>query len=395
VEFPWHAERGFGVRGEWTERRGQAMEARDRERVLRNWREERDSAELYAALSAVERNARLSHVFSQLAADEREHALIWEQRLRAAGVPVPVYRPSARTRLVAALARRFGVNFVIPSITARELADRDRYSAQNDADSAGIAAAERGHAAVMRAVGTYGDLPEGSGDSAGGGVHAFANNLRASVLGANDGLASNFCLIMGVAGGGAGTTTILLTGAAGLVAGACSMALGEWLSVTSARELASSLVDRATQQTAHEPPADGSQLALFYEARGMSEDDARRLAERIVAGDPDALDRHARDTLDVDASSLGNNPTSAAAHSFVLFACGALVPVLPFFFLGANRAIAASIAASLVALFVVGTTTAFFTGRSAVFSGLRQIGIGALAAAVTFLAGRLFGAAIS
>ena len=371
------------------------MKAGESERVLRNWRDERDSAELYAALAAAERNARLRDVFSKLAADERDHAAIWEQRLRAAGVSVPDYRPSARTRLVAGLARRFGVAFVIPSITARELADRDRYSAQDDVDAAGLAAAERSHAAVMRAVGAYGDLPEGSADSAAGGARAFANNLRASVLGANDGLASNFCLIMGVAGGGAKTSTILLTGAAGLVAGACSMALGEWLSVTSAREMARSQIDRAATQTAAEPPTDAAQLALFYEAKGLSEDDAGRLAQRIVAGDPDALDRHARDTLDVDASTLGDNPLSAAVHSFVLFACGALVPLLPFFFLTANIAIAVSIAASLLALFTVGLLTAFFTGRAAVFSGLRQLAIGALAAAVTYVAGRLFGAAIS
>jgi vacuolar iron transporter family protein len=370
------------------------MEARESERVLRNWQEERDSAELYAALAAAERNPRLSNVFGKLAADERDHASIWEQRLQAAGVPVPDYRPSARTRLVAALARRFGVNFVIPSITARELADRDRYSSQADAAAAGLAAAERRHAAVMRAVGTYGDLPDGGADAAAGGVHAFANNLRASVLGANDGLVSNFCLIMGVAGAGARSATILLTGAAGLVAGACSMALGEWLSVTSAREMASSQVDRAATETAQDPPANGAQLALFYQARGMSEHDARRLAQRIIAGDPDALDRHARDALDVDASALGNNPNSAAVHSFVLFACGALIPLLPFLFLSANSAIAASIAASLFALCGIGMLTSFFTGRSAVFSGLRQVAIGALAAAVTYGAGRIFGAAI-
>jgi VIT1/CCC1 family predicted Fe2+/Mn2+ transporter len=371
------------------------VETRESERVMRNWREERDSAELYAALAAAERNPRLSHVFTQLADSERDHAGIWEQRLRAAGVPIPEYRPSARTRLVAALARRFGVAFVIPSITARELADRDRYSAQDDADAVGLAAAERGHAAVMRAVGAYGDLPENSADSASGGAHAFANDLRAAVLGANDGLASNFCLIMGVAGGGAQTSTILLAGAAGLVAGACSMALGEWLSVSSAREMARSQIDRAATQTAEESPADGTQLALFYEAKGMSEDDARRLAQRIVARDPDALDRHARDTLDVDASTLGDNPISAAVHSFVLFSCGALIPLLPFFFLTAARAIACSIAASLLALLAIGMLTAFFTGRSAVYSGLRQVGIGALAAAVTFIAGRLFGAVVS
>jgi len=362
---------------------------------LRNWRDERDSAALYAALAAAERNPRLSRVFGKLAAAEREHAEFWEQQLRQSGIAVPEFRSSARTRLMATLARRFGAGFVIPSITARELADRDRYLAQDDAHAAGLTAAERGHAAVMRAVGAYGDLPEGSADATATGARAFANNLRAAVLGANDGLASNFCLIMGVAGGGASASTILLTGIAGLVAGACSMALGEWLSVTNAREMARSQIDRAVPPAGETPPEDRSQLALFYEAKGMSEDDARRIAQRILARDPDAVERHARETLGVDASTLGDNPASAAAHSFTLFAAGAIVPVIPFFFLSVSRAIACSIAASLFALFAIGATTSFFTGRSAIYSGLRQITIGALAAAVTFIAGRMIGAVIT
>jgi vacuolar iron transporter family protein len=217
------------------------VEQSERTRVLRNWRDERDSAALYAALAEAEGNARLSRVFAKLAAAECEHSEFWEERLRAAGETVPPYQVSPRTRLMAALARRFGAAFVMPSITARELADHDRYSRQEDAIAAGLSSAEHDHAAIMRAVSTYAhlsDVAEGTGRKPG--RRAFANNLRAAILGVNDGLASNFCLIMGVAGGGAQSTTVLMTGVAGLVAGACSMALGEWLSVTNVREMARS-----------------------------------------------------------------------------------------------------------------------------------------------------------
>jgi predicted membrane protein (TIGR00267 family) len=168
------------------------------------------------------------------------------------------------------------------------------------------------------------------------------------VLGANDGLASNFCMMMGVAGAGASTVTILLCGIAGLVGGACSMALGEWLSVTNARELALSQLDRDI---------------------GMREPDQRHLS---VASAGDAA--------------------SAAFFSFLLFALGALLPVLPFCFLPVPMRIAGSIVLSFGGLFMLGVVTSLFNARSALFSGLRQVAIGAAAAAVTYVVGRAFGA---
>src|ERR1700752_1370944 len=219
------------------------VKQRELARFLRNWRDERDSAALYRALAALERNPRLSRVFARLAEAERQHSAYWEQRLHESGQTGPKFRPSFRARLMMQLARQFGVAFVVPSITTRELADHERYSSQEDASAAGLSKEERGHAAVMRRVATYGsDAAEGeAGES--GAVGQVGNNLRAAVLGANDGLASNFCLLMGVAGGAMPTGAIVLTGVAGLVAGACSMALGEWLSVTNAREMARSHTD--------------------------------------------------------------------------------------------------------------------------------------------------------
>jgi VIT1/CCC1 family predicted Fe2+/Mn2+ transporter len=304
-------------------------------RLLRNWRAEHDSAVLYDALADLETDTGQGEVYRKLAAEERAHAAFWQQRLLALGHRLPPFRARLRTTLLIQLARWFGVGFVVPSITVREMRDRDDYERQDDAQAAGLAREEQDHAAIMR-----------SRTGA-----AFGNNLRAAVLGANDGLASNFCLMMGVAGGGALASTILLTGVAGLIGGACSMALGEWLSVTNARELAESQLD-AKVPNLQLKPAGPRKGAPFGDAG------------------------------------------SAAALSFFLFALGALVPLLPFCVLSSHFAILGSIALSLAALFAIGLATTLFNGRSAVFSGLRQIAIGACAAAVTYLAGRVFGAVI-
>jgi VIT1/CCC1 family predicted Fe2+/Mn2+ transporter len=301
-------------------------------RMLRNWRDELDSAAVYDAFAQIERDPHERSVYEELAGAERRHAAFWEQRLRMAGEAVPPFRAALRTRILIHLARRLGVGFVVPSIIAREMKDRDAYDHQDDARAAGLAHDEQRHAAALRR------RSDGR----------LGNNLRAAVLGANDGLASNFCLMMGVAGGGGSTAVILLTGVAGLVSGACSMALGEWLSVTNARELALSQSDRAMGTAA---------------------------AQEIC----------------LDAASVGS-AASAALFSFLLFALGALVPLLPFCVLPAALRIDGSSVISVAALFVLGLATSLFNARSALFSGLRQVVIGAAAAAITYLVGQAFGA---
>jgi len=374
---------------------GFTLDRQELKNALRSWKEERDSAAVYEALASIERNPRLSGVFRKLAAAEYEHSMYWQQRVQALGQSLPAFSPSLRTRILLGLARRFGVSFVIPSITARELADRDRYASQEDTSSAGLSKEERGHAAVMRMIGAGRHVdPEGRA-TRGTGSAAFGNNLRAAVLGATDGLASNFCLMMGMAGGGAQRATILLTGLAGLIAGACSMALGEWLSVTNARELARSQIDRELEQMRDAPDWAQKELALIYETKGKAEEEARRAAAQIIAQGPRAVDDLIRTELDIDSVHLGASPASAATYSFCLFAVGALIPVVPFFVASSSAAaIIASVVFSLAALFALGLMTSFFNARSPMFSGLRQVGIGAAAAMVTYLAGNIFGAVV-
>ena len=308
-----------------------APEAHEITRLLRNWRAEKDSATLYAALARLDRDPHQRRVYEALSRAEARHAAFWEERLRVAGRPAPAFRPSVRTAVLIQLARHLGIGFVVPSVIAREMHDHDDYTSQEDARIAGLAREEHGHAAALRRRSNAG----------------LGNNLRAAVLGANDGLASNFCLMMGVAGAGSPGPTVLLSGFAGLVAGACSMALGEWLSVTNARELAISQQDREVGTRATRP-------------------------------------------LDAQLGSPAE-ATSAASFSFGLFALGAFIPLLPFGVLPARLATAGSIALSIAALFILGVTTSLFNARPPLFAGLRQVAIGAAAAAVTYLAGRAFG----
>jgi len=215
------------------------------------------------------------------------------------------------------------------------------------------------------------------------------------VLGANDGLVSNFCLIMGVAGAGTGSRIILLTGLAGLVAGACSMALGEWLSVTNARELASTQIAKEAEEIEQTPQAEQHELALIYQAKGLPKEDAQRIAAELMSNKQAALDTLAREELGIDPTDLGGNPLSAAATSFALFSAGAVFPVIPFVWMHGTPAIVVSIAASATALCAVGLLTSLFNGRSPWFSAARQAVFGCAAAAVTFAIGSLLGVSLS
>jgi len=221
------------------------------------------------------------------------------------------------------------------------------------------------------------------------------NDLRAAVLGANDGLVSNFCLIMGVAGAGTGNKAILLTALAGLIAGACSMALGEWLSVTNARELARTQIAKEADEIEHTPEAEQHELALIFQSKGIDADEAKRVAEQLMRDKQKALDTLTREELGLDPSELGGNPWTAAGVSFCLFSLGAIFPAMPFLWTHGTAAIVQCVALSAFGLAAVGVFTSLFNGRGAAFSAFRQIVIGLIAAAFTFGVGRILGVSIS
>jgi VIT1/CCC1 family predicted Fe2+/Mn2+ transporter len=369
----------------------------DREAAARyraNLQGEVDGAALYRALADAEADPRLKQVYGRLAAVEEAHAEFWRKQLDRIGARAGRLGLGWRTRALAWLARRFGPQFVLPTINRLEQRDSGQYDAQAEAVAGGLPAAERSHARVVQAIesSTPGGL-QGSALARLEGRHRAmgGNALRAAVLGANDGLVSNLSLVMGVAGAAVAERTILLTGLAGLVSGACSMAMGEWLSVNSSREFYQKQIDIEKSELEHAPEEEVEEIVLIYEAKGLPRPQAEALAQQMMANKDTALDTLVREELGIDPDSLGGSAWTAAASSFLLFSVGAVFPVAPFLLLGGWAAVIASLLASGVALAAIGAGTSLFTGRSVAFSAFRQLLIGYLAAAITYGIGMLAG----
>jgi vacuolar iron transporter family protein len=368
------------------------------QRYTANLQGEVDSAALYETLSKAEKNPQLAQIYARLAAVEAAHAEFWKRQIKALGQRVPQLRPGLRTRALEWSARRFGPAFVLPTINTLEQMDSGAYTGQPEAVAGGLPAAERSHARIIEALAS----PSPAGFSGATlarleGRHRGigGNALRAAVLGANDGLVSNLSLVMGVAGADLASRAILVTGLAGLLAGACSMALGEWLSVNSARESAQRQIATEAAELDQVPEEEQEELSLIYQAKGLPEDLAKTLAERLIANKKTALDTLVREELGIDPDELGGSAWAAGGTSFLLFALGAIFPVAPFFALTGMPAVIASLAASGVALFLIGAGTTLFTERNVWFSGARQLVVGLAAAGVTFGIGKLIGVAVA
>jgi VIT1/CCC1 family predicted Fe2+/Mn2+ transporter len=367
-------------------------------RYRENWQDEVDSAAEYRAMAAAEPDPRLAKVYARLAAMEDAHIAFWEKRLRDTGASVPPRRVSWRSRVLGAIARRLGPDLVLATIAAKEEADQNVYVNQPEAAATRMSAQERWHAKVLKQLvtsqprgmeGSFLARLEGRHRSVGG------NALRAAVLGANDGLCSNLSLVMGVAGASVDSHGLLVTGMAGLLAGACSMALGEWVSVTSSRELAQREIRIETGELADDPEGEGDELKLIYEAKGMTTSEADAMVKHLLAEPSRAVDALAREELGIDPTQLGGSAWEAAVASFVLFAMGALVPILPFLVARGSLAVVASAVVSGLGLFGIGAAITIFTGIPVWRSGGRQLLLGLAAAAVTFGLGRLIGMAIT
>jgi VIT1/CCC1 family predicted Fe2+/Mn2+ transporter len=367
------------------------------ERYRQNFQNEIDGAAEYRAMAAAERDEGVARVYRELAEVEERHAAFWEERLKSAGAKVPPKRPSWRARVLATVARRLGAQAVLPTIATREYKDRNVYLAQPETKDTKMVAQEREHARVLQSI-LVARAPGGAGGEVarveGRHRRASGNALRAAVLGANDGLCSNLALIMGVAGASPSGRAVLVAGLAGLVAGAFSMAFGEWISVTSSRELAERELGVERDELEHAPDEERDELALIYESRGLPKDEAQELAARLVKDPKSALEVLAREELGVDPSELAGSARTAAATSFFLFALGAVVPLLPFVWMHGPEAIATSAAVSAAALFVIGAAISVLTGKAVWMSGTRQLVIGLATAGITYGIGRLVGVAM-
>jgi VIT1/CCC1 family predicted Fe2+/Mn2+ transporter len=363
------------------------------------WREllasERDAETLYSRIAANETGER-REIFTELASVEQRHAAHWEGKLREAGETVPPPgRPSLRTRLLAAAARRFSTSRVLPLIERGERADAGVYDNEPDA-APGMAADEHGHARTIAKLIDGGRPDPRQRIARRERWHRTDRSgaLRAGVFGVSDGLVSNTALVMGVAGSGAAHKVILLTGIAGLLAGAFSMAAGEYVSMASQREMYEREIALEAQELEEKPEEERDELALLYRAKGLPRGDAQRLAGQIMADRTVALDTLVREELGLDPTELGS-PLSAAVSSLLTFAAGALVVILPYFFGGGTAALVAAIVLAALALLAVGGGIGMLNGRSLLRSGLRQLLLGGAAALVTFGIGHLIGATVS
>ncbi len=338
----------------------------------------------------------VAEVYRKLAAVEEKHATFWEERLRKLGREPGPRKPSWRARTLVALTRRFGPELVLPTIAAKEYADRNDYLAHPETKGTNMTEEERMHARLLDNLLAKSKGIEGSalGQLEGRHRSASGNALRAAVLGANDGLSSNLSLMMGVAGATVDHRTVLFTGLAGLLAGACSMAIGEWVSVTSARELAEREMRIEKSELMESPEEEREELELIYESKGLTKGEAKELSSKLMQSPETALDALTREELGIDPKELGGSAWVAAVTSLFLFAAGAMVPLLPIFFLSGQAAVVASLGAGTLGLFATGAAITLFTGRSVFASGGRQVALGLGAAGVTFAIGRLIGVAV-
>jgi VIT1/CCC1 family predicted Fe2+/Mn2+ transporter len=368
----------------------------DLRRFRANRQDEIDSAAQYRAMAEAEPDAGVARIYGELAEVEDKHAGFWEAKLRERGADPGPRRPSWRARVLAWTARRLGPRAILPTVARSEAASRNDYATQSETVHTRMPAQERSHARVLQAMLQRSEGAPGSELARVEGRHrnVGGNALRAAVLGANDGLCSNLALVMGVAGASTSSSAILVTGLAGLVAGACSMALGEWISVTSSRELAERELRVECEELAAAPEEEREELQLIYEAKGIPKDEARQLSTRLLDDRGAALDVLAREELGIDPAELGGSARVAAITSFLLFALGAVFPVIPYMIASGTTAFVASIATSAVTLFGIGAAITLFTGRPVWISGGRQAALGLAAAGLTFGLGHLLGTAL-
>jgi VIT1/CCC1 family predicted Fe2+/Mn2+ transporter len=367
----------------------------DIKRYRQNLDDEIDGIAIYRMLADAEKDPDRKAIFDELAEVEVRHADVWRQKLAEAGVEPPDHGPSLKIRILGWFARRFGPRSVLPMVRSMEAGAYGAYMAQGEAGHA-IAPDERHHRKMMSRLERGSVEPseaitsrESWHRTGGGGT------LRASVFGVSDGLVSNASLVMGFAGAQTQGDVVLLAGFAGLLAGAFSMGSGEYVSMRAQRELFERQIELERQELEEAPEEELRELTLIYRAKGLPEDEARATASRLMENQDVALTTLVREELGLDPSELGS-PWGAAIGSFVAFGAGAIVPVLPFIFAPANESIAAgyvvvSAGISLIVLFGVGAALSLFTGRSAVWSGTRQAGLGAVAAALTFAIGSIIG----
>ena len=356
-----------------------------------------DASFIYHKIADAEQDAGIASVFRNLAEIENEHATKMLDFFRQQGRDVAMPPPSWRARMLNRIGKVFGYDYIIGVMMDTEKSIARAVVQQKNNEKAPIKGDEGNHVRILQSLISNRQKVSGENLSRIEGRHKTVggNALRAAVLGANDGLVSNMSLVTGVAGATSGQNEVLLAGSAGLLAGALSMALGEWISVKSSQELYERQMALEMDEIETNPEGELKEITLIYIAKGIPEAQAHDMAVKVMSDKDHAHEVLIKEELGINPEDLKSSAWEAAITSFVLFAIGAIIPLAPFFWSGGATAIIVSVIASTVGLFLIGSAITLFTGRSVWFSGTRQVVFGLLAAAITFGIGKMIGVSIA
>ena len=362
----------------------------------KNLQTEIDAYYLYQRLAEVESDESIANVFRKMSEIEKGHAIAFYNKLYPDNKGL-LPTPSGRAKILNMIGKIFGYDYVLGVLMDTEKGISTAIIATKNTHHIPLNSTEANHVKILRS------LLEQENKVTGQQLAKFerkhrsvgGNALRAAVLGGNDGLVSNFSLVMGIAGATVDGAGVLLAGVAGLLAGALSMALGEWISVKSSQELYENQMQLELEELETNPEGEERELALIYMAKGIPEAQANEMAATIMLDTTHAHEVLVKEELGINTEELKGSAMEAAVFSFVLFAVGAIIPVFPFMFLKGNSAILISVFSSAFGLFLIGAAITLFTGRSIWYSGFRQVLFGLVAAAITFGIGKLIGVSLA
>ena len=361
-----------------------------------NIQTEIDASYLYNVLAAHEEDPNVAEIFRQMSDIEKSHALAFMAKHHIPSEPFP--SPSGRAKMLQFIGKVMGYDYILGVLmdTEKSLSNtivNTRKKLKPDSSSI----SDTAHVTILK------NLLDNQTKVSGSNLARFekrhrsvgGNALRAAVLGGNDGLVSNFSLVMGIAGATSGNDEVLLAGMAGLLAGALSMALGEWISVKSSQELYENQMNLEMEELEVNPAGEEKEIALIYMSKGIPESQAREMAAEIIKDKSKAHEILVKEELGINGEELKGSAMEAAITSFLLFSVGAIIPVFPFFFLAGFNAVILSTVVSSIGLFIIGAAITLFTGKSIWFSGMRQVIFGLAAAAITYGIGSLIGVQVA
>jgi len=361
---------------------------------LKNIQTEIDASFLYKVLGDHEEDPNVASVFHQMSDIEHGHALAFMKKNNLD--PTKPFPPSTKAKILNTIGKVFGYDYILGVLLDTERSLSSSIISSRKTNNAGSSLSDTAHVTILKNILNNQTNVSGSNLARFEKRHRSigGNALRAAVLGGNDGLVSNFSLVMGIAGATSGKSVVLLTGLAGLLAGALSMALGEWISVKSSKELFENQMQLEMEELENNPEGEELELALIYQSKGIPEEEAKKMAKEIILDIDHAHEVLIKEELGINKEDLKGSAMEAAVTSFLLFSVGAIIPVIPFFFIGGMQAVIISTILSGFGLFLIGASITLFTGKNVWYSGFRQVVFGLAAAAITFGIGKLIGVSV-